>query len=79
MKSLTEKLKENGTDEAEIKKFQKGAQEAAKNIITNFKDYDIYQSPEAYGEGMYILVNYREDGVTPYATIWKHGVSEMKV
>lgn len=26
-----------------------------------------------------ILLNYREDGVTPYVTIWKHGVKEEKV
>jgi hypothetical protein len=26
-----------------------------------------------------ILMNYREDGVTPFVTIWKHGLTEMKV
>jgi len=26
-----------------------------------------------------ILLNYREDGVTPYVTIWKHGLKEEKV
>jgi hypothetical protein len=26
-----------------------------------------------------VLLNYREDGTTPYVTIWKHGVKEMKV
>jgi len=26
-----------------------------------------------------ILLNYREDGITPYVTVWKHGLSEMKV
>ena len=26
-----------------------------------------------------ILLNYREDGITPYVTVWKHGVKEMKV
>jgi len=26
-----------------------------------------------------ILLNYREDGVTPYVTVWKHGLTEMKV
>ena len=26
-----------------------------------------------------ILLNYREDGVTPYVTVWKHGLDEMKV
>jgi hypothetical protein len=26
-----------------------------------------------------ILLNYREDGITPYVTVWKHGLEEMKV
>jgi hypothetical protein len=26
-----------------------------------------------------ILLNYREDGVTPFVTIWKHGLVEEKV
>lgn len=25
------------------------------------------------------LLNYREDGVTPFITFWKHGLEEMKV
>ena len=28
---------------------------------------------------MYVLVNYREDGITPYATFWKDGLEEYKV
>lgn len=26
-----------------------------------------------------VLLNYREDGITPYVTLWKHGLKEMKV
>ena len=26
-----------------------------------------------------VLLNYREDGVTPYVTVWKYGLTEMKV
>lgn len=26
-----------------------------------------------------VLLNYREDGVTPYIIVWKHGLEEMKV
>jgi hypothetical protein len=26
-----------------------------------------------------ILLNYREDGITPYFMIWKHGLKEEKV
>jgi hypothetical protein len=27
----------------------------------------------------HVLIDFREDGVTPYATLWKHGLVEMKV
>lgn len=27
----------------------------------------------------HVLVDFREDGVTPYLTIWKHGLVETKV
>jgi len=30
-------------------------------------------------DGMVILLNYREDGMTPYVTLWKHGLKEQKV
>jgi hypothetical protein len=26
-----------------------------------------------------VLMNYREDGTTPYVTVWKYGLTEMKV
>lgn len=26
-----------------------------------------------------VLLNYREDGITPYVTVFKHGLTEMKV
>ena len=26
-----------------------------------------------------VFLNYREDGMTPYVIIWKHGLTEMKV
>lgn len=29
--------------------------------------------------GMHVLIDFREDGVTPFATVWKHGLEEMKV
>jgi len=30
-------------------------------------------------EGMVALLNYREDGVTPYLTFWRDGVKEVKL
>ncbi len=26
-----------------------------------------------------VLLNYRDDGVTPYIIVWKHGLEAMKV
>ena len=26
-----------------------------------------------------VLMNYREDGTTPYVVVWKHGLKAMKV
>lgn len=31
------------------------------------------------GKNRHVLIDFREDGVTPYATLWKHGLEEMKV
>ncbi|MCJ1408323.1 hypothetical protein MMC19_002398 [Ptychographa xylographoides] len=80
MKKVVEKLKENGADEATVKKFQTGAQTYYTKVIApNFKDYDFYVGESMDTDGMVVLLNYREDGITPYVTIWKYGLTEMKV
>ncbi|MCJ1369255.1 hypothetical protein MMC20_000465 [Loxospora ochrophaea] len=80
MRKVVEKLKESGADEATIKKFQTGAQGYyTKKIAPNFKDYDFYVGESMDTDGMVVLLNYREDGMTPYVTIWKYGLTEMKV
>jgi len=80
MKKVTEKMKEKGADEAAIKGFQTKVQGYYTKIISpNFKDYDFYVGESMDTDGMVALLNYREDGVTPYMTVWKHGLSEMKV
>ncbi|KAH8815743.1 translationally controlled tumor protein [Xylogone sp. PMI_703] len=79
MKKVKEALKEKGADEAKITAFEKGAQAYAKKIVANFKDYDFYIGESMDPDGMVVLMNYREDGVTPYITVWKYGLDEMKV
>lgn len=79
MKKVNEALKARGESEDKIKEFQSGAQNAVKKILANYDNYDMYVG-ESMEEGqMYILVDFREDGVTPYATVWKHGLEEYKV
>ncbi|KPI34336.1 uncharacterized protein AB675_11228 [Cyphellophora attinorum] len=79
MKALVEKMREAGKSEEEIKAFQSEAPAAAKKILGNWDNYDVYKG-ESMGEvAMYVLVDFREDGMTPYATVWKHGLEEYKV
>merc|ERR1712137_58407 len=79
MKSVKEALKNKGADEATIKDFESKAAGYAKKIISNFKDYEFFTGESMNPDGMIVLLNYREDGVTPYVTVWKHGLEEMKV
>ncbi|KAJ4422444.1 hypothetical protein N0V82_002894 [Gnomoniopsis sp. IMI 355080] len=80
MKAVKAKLQELGKDEAEVKAFESGAQKFVKEVIlANFKDFEFYTGESMNPDGMVALLNYREDGVTPYFIFWKHGLSQMKV
>ncbi|KAI1771348.1 translationally-controlled tumor protein [Hypoxylon cercidicola] len=79
MKKLAAHLKDKGASPEEVKDFQTKAQGFAKKIVSNFKDYEFYTGESMDVDGMVVLLNYREDGVTPYVTVWKHGLEEMKV
>ncbi len=41
--------------------------------------YQFYLGSSQDENAAIMLLNYREDGVTPYITVWKHGLTEMKV
>ncbi|KAJ4398888.1 hypothetical protein N0V91_009842 [Didymella pomorum] len=79
MKAVKGKLQEKGASAEEITAFEKGAASYAKKIVANFKDYEFLTGESMNPDGMIVLLNYREDGVTPYVTVWKHGLIEMKV
>jgi len=79
MKKVKAKLKENNAPQSEIDAFEKGASTYAKKIVGNFKDYEFLTGESMDPDGMVVLLNYREDGTTPYVIIWKQGLSEMKV
>ncbi|KAI6830721.1 Translationally-controlled tumor [Hortaea werneckii] len=79
MKEVKQKMKDNGAGDDQVTEFEKNAQAYAKKIIANFGDYEFLIGESMDPNGMVILLNYREDGMTPYVTIWKHGVKEQKV
>ena len=78
-KKLTDNLKEKGKTEEEIKGWQGEAQTAAKKILSNYTNYEFYLGESLDDEAMFVLIDYREDGITPYATVWKDGLKEYKV
>ena len=59
--------------------FQSGAAAAVKKILANYDNYDVLMNQSMDPNGMHVLIDFREDGVTPFATVWKHGLEEMKV
>ncbi|KAI0774267.1 translationally controlled tumor-associated [Fomes fomentarius] len=77
MKAVKQHLQENKPDRVDA--FEKGAQAFAKKIIGNFKDYEFYTGENMNPDGMIALLNYREDGITPYFTFWKDGLKEVKL
>ncbi|KAL7789807.1 translationally controlled tumor-associated [Trichoderma ceciliae] len=80
MKAVKAGLLEKGAPAETITAFEKGAQTYVKEkLLPNFKDFEFYTGESMNPDGMVVLLNYREDGVTPYVIVWKHGVTEMKV
>ncbi|PVV02369.1 hypothetical protein BB560_003185 [Smittium megazygosporum] len=77
MKRLQAKLAE--TDPARAEEFKAKAPVHVKKILSNFGDFDFYVSESMNPEGMVPLLNYREDGVTPYFTFFAHGLKEVKL
>jgi hypothetical protein len=80
MKSVKAALQAAGKSAEEITAFEKGAQTYVKEVILpNFKDFEFYTGESMNPDGMVILLNYREDGTTPYIICWKDGLKGMKV
>lgn len=62
-----------------VEAFEKGAAGFAKKIVANFKDFEFYTGEGMNPDGQVVLLNYRDDGITPYLTFWKDGVKEVKL
>ncbi|THH32921.1 hypothetical protein EUX98_g1309 [Antrodiella citrinella] len=77
MKAVKASLQEKNPERVEA--FEKGAAAFAKKIVANFKDYEFYTGESMNPDGMVALLNYREDGITPYLTFWKDGLKIIKL
>ena len=77
MKAVKAKLQE--TNPEEVPKFEKGAQTYVKKVIGSFKDWEFFTGESMDPDAMVVMLNYREDGTTPFVAIWKHGIVEEKI
>jgi hypothetical protein len=77
MKAIKTHLQEKCPERVQI--FEQKITPVVKNILGNFNDYEFYVGESMNPEGMVALLNYREDGVTPYLTYFKDGLNEEKL
>jgi len=77
MKTVKGELQKTHPDR--VAAFETGAAALAKKIVANFKDYEFYTGESMNADGMVALLNYREDGITPYFTFWKDGLKVVKL
>jgi len=77
MKAVKTHLQQHNPERVEA--FEKGAAAYAKKVVANFKDFEFYTGEGMNVDGMIALLNYREDGVTPYLTFWKDGLKQVKL
>ncbi|XP_063808896.1 translationally-controlled tumor protein [Pseudophryne corroboree] len=61
-----------------VKPFMSGAAEVVKAILANFKNLEFYTGETMNPEGMVGLLDYREDGLTPFFTFFKDGLEIEK-
>eukprot|EP00128_Syssomonas_multiformis_P006048 Colp12_sorted_trinity150504_noHs@17080 len=77
MKAIKEHLEK--TNPERVDAFMKGAAAVVKKILGNFSDYQFFTGESMNVDGAVVLLNYREDGITPYFVIFKDGLKEIKV
>ena len=77
MKKIKTTLEESNP--GRVAAFAAAAQIEVKNILDRFKDWEFYTGESRNDDGMVALLDYREDGVTPYMLFWKDGLKEEKV
>ncbi|CAG8108850.1 unnamed protein product [Penicillium salamii] len=65
--------------EEEHAAWKAAAPGALKALSANYDNYDFMVGESHNPDGQYVLIDFREDGVTPYALIWKDGLKETKV
>jgi len=75
MKEVKTKLEEQNSPDKDI--FQKNVQEFIKDVLANYKDYQLFCGESMKPNGMLALMKWDEE--TPYMYFFKHGLDAEKV
>ncbi|XP_056004828.1 translationally-controlled tumor protein homolog isoform X2 [Ostrea edulis] len=77
MKALKAKITEvKGQEAADA--FVKKAPACIKEVLGNFKNFEFFLGESQNPDGHVALLDYREDGITPYMLFLKDGIEEIK-
>ncbi|XP_039601205.1 translationally-controlled tumor protein homolog [Polypterus senegalus] len=76
MKRVKCRLEECAPDR--VKPFMSGAAEQVKKILGNFKNYQFFTGETMNPDAMVGLLDYREDGITPFMMFFKDGLEIEK-
>ncbi|KAH8673909.1 Mss4-like protein [Xylariales sp. PMI_506] len=82
IKKVKKHLDESGASDEEKDLFKTKGQAQLMSILKNFDKYECYigeAGPSAEDDQQVILLNYRDDGITPFFTYWKHAMKAEKV
>ncbi|XP_067459340.1 translationally-controlled tumor protein homolog [Thunnus thynnus] len=72
MKTIKAKLQE--TNPERVERFMADAQSEVKRILGNISNYQFFTGESMDPDGMVGLLDYREDGITPYMLFFKDGL-----
>ncbi|CAH8874077.1 unnamed protein product [Trichobilharzia szidati] len=76
LKSIKERLSSENPERVSI--FENNVKGYMANVLKNLDDYEYYTGESMNPDGMVVLMNYREDGMTPYFIFFKDGLTEEK-
>jgi hypothetical protein len=77
IKKIIEELTKSNPERVDA--FKEGAKKEVAQILSTFGDWDFFTGESNTQDAMVALLNYREDGITPYMLFWKDGLIEEKV
>lgn len=76
-KALLEQLKKDEPERAQV--FEAGMPVVMKKFLKNFDNWEFFTGESQSHDGMIALLDFREDGETPYMVFFKDGLIEEKV